>query len=182
MDDSCNTCYPQTRILSFNQEKKCVLYHWFIHFVAVVVFFFFSFFLCRTVPTAYGHSQARVWIRAVAAGRPTPQPQPQQCGIWYSSVTYTTAYGNATSLTHWAELGIKPTSSWILVGFATTEQQQELLIAIIFMGVTTYIGFSGRTIEEMKFGKCRVAPELNHPELEFHLLHVLQFTSIQTPT
>ena len=44
-------------------------------------------------------------------------PQPQQCRIWAVSVTYTTAHGNAESLTHWAKPGIEPLSSWILVGF-----------------------------------------------------------------
>ena len=32
---------------------------------------------------------------------------------------YATAHGNAASLTHWARPGIKPASSWILVGFLT---------------------------------------------------------------
>ena len=32
-------------------------------------------------------------------------------------MTYTTAHGNAGSLTHWARPRIKPTSSWILVRF-----------------------------------------------------------------
>ena len=43
-----------------------------------------------------------------------PAPQPQQCGSQATSVTYTTAHGNGGSLTHWARLGIKPASSWIL--------------------------------------------------------------------
>ena len=33
------------------------------------------------------------------------------------SVTYTTAYGNARSLTRWTRPGIKPANSWFLVGF-----------------------------------------------------------------
>ena len=32
-------------------------------------------------------------------------PKPQQHGIWALSVTYTTAHGNAGSLTHWARQG-----------------------------------------------------------------------------
>ena len=32
-------------------------------------------------------------------------------------MTYTTAHGNAGSLTHWARPGVKPSSSWMLVGF-----------------------------------------------------------------
>ena len=59
-------------------------------------------------------------------------PQSQQCQIWAapSAATYTTAHGNAESLTNWTRPGIKPASSWILVGFLTTEPQQELLIWI----------------------------------------------------
>ena len=33
------------------------------------------------------------------------------------SATYTTAHGNARSLTHWARPGIEPAISWFLVGF-----------------------------------------------------------------
>ena len=36
------------------------------------------------------------------------KPQPQQRGIWASSVNYTTAHGNTGSLTHWLRPGIKP--------------------------------------------------------------------------
>ena len=44
-----------------------------------------------------------------------------------TSVTYTTAQCNAGSLlTHWMGPGIKPSSSWILVGFVSAEPQQEL--------------------------------------------------------
>ena len=76
-------------------------------------FFFFFFFFClfvfsRVVPKAYGGSQARgLW----------PTPQTKQHGIWAMSATYTTAHSNARSLTHWGRPGIKPTTSWFLVGF-----------------------------------------------------------------
>ena len=55
-----------------------------------------------------------------------PQPQPQQPQIQAASVTYTTAQSNAGSLTHWARLGIKPTTSWFLVGFVTAAPRWEL--------------------------------------------------------
>ena len=42
-------------------------------------------------------------------------------------VNYTKAHGNIRSLTHLVRSGIKPTASWILVGFITAESQQELL-------------------------------------------------------
>ena len=63
---------------------------------------FFFFFVCFAIswaaPAAYGGSQARGRIGAVAAGLCTPEPQ--QHGIRAASVTYTTAHGNAGSLTH----------------------------------------------------------------------------------
>ena len=43
-------------------------------------------------------------------------------------MTYTAARGDGRSLTHRARPGIKPTSSWILVGFVSTEAQWELLL------------------------------------------------------
>ena len=42
------------------------------------------------------------------------------------SATYTTAHGNAESLTHWMRPGIEPTSSWILGTFVSAEPQQQL--------------------------------------------------------
>ena len=60
----------------------------------------FFLFLFKVVPTAYGSSQARGWIRV-------------------ASVTYAAACDNTVSLTHWARPGIKHTSSWILVRFLT---------------------------------------------------------------
>ena len=56
----------------------------------------FFFCLFRATPMAYGSSQALDWIRPTAAGL---TPQTQQHGSWAVSVTYTTAQGNARSLT-----------------------------------------------------------------------------------
>ena len=41
-------------------------------------------------------------------------------------MTYTTAHSNDGSLTHRVRSGIELVSSWTLVGFVTTEPQQEL--------------------------------------------------------
>ena len=46
-----------------------------------------------------------------------PTPQPQQLGIRAVSATYTTAHGNAGSLTHWGRPGMELATSWFLVGF-----------------------------------------------------------------
>ena len=84
-------------------------------------FFFFSGLHPR-------HMEIPRWgvLNQSYSGQPTPQPQ--QHRVWATSVPYTTAQGNARSLTHWVRLGIKPESSWILVGFVITEPQWELLV------------------------------------------------------
>ena len=43
------------------------------------------------------------------------------CNVHYS-------WGNVRSLTHWLGPGVKPTSSWILVGLITAEPQWEFPI------------------------------------------------------
>ena len=43
--------------------------------------------------------------------------QPQQHLIRAEFATYTTAHGNARTLTHRLRSGIEPTFSWIVVGF-----------------------------------------------------------------
>ena len=84
-------------------------------FLRLFSFFFFFFFLFRAAPAAYGSFQARGRIRAVATGL-QPQLLQQQLGLQATSATYTTTHGSTGSLTHWARPGIKPTTSWILVG------------------------------------------------------------------
>ena len=67
---------------------------------------FASLFL-GAIAKAYGSSQARVPIGAIAAS------------LHHS-------HSNSRSLTHRERPGIEPQTSWILVGFITTELQQEL--------------------------------------------------------
>ena len=76
--------------------------------------FFWGGRLFRAAPTAYGTSQTRGQIGAATVG-PMPQTQPQPHQIQALSVNYTTAHGNARSLTHGARPKIEPTSSWMLV-------------------------------------------------------------------
>ena len=89
------------------------------------LFIFYSYFLLfRAAPVAYGSSQAKGLIGAVAAWY-MPQPQPHE--IWASSATYTTAHSNARSLTHGARPGIEPETSWFLVGFLSPAPQWDIL-------------------------------------------------------
>ena len=59
-----------------------------------------------------------------------PTPQPQQCQIQATSVTYTTAHSNTGSLTHWTRPGVKPTSSWTLVGWVRMGTPRFILAAV----------------------------------------------------
>ena len=58
-------------------------------------------------------------------------PQPQQRQIQAVTVTYTAAQRNTGSLAYWARPGFKPTSSWILGGFLTTEPQLKLWQSVL---------------------------------------------------
>ena len=60
-------------------------------YIRVYFLFFFFFAICWAAPSAYGGSQARGPIWAVATG---PTPEPQQLEIQAASATYTTANGN----------------------------------------------------------------------------------------
>ena len=65
----------------------------------------------------------RGWIGVIAANLHHSHKQHR---IQAVSATYTTAHGNARSLTHWARPGIKPVFSQILVRFTSTEPRWEL--------------------------------------------------------
>ena len=78
-------------------------------------------------------------------------PQPQQCQIWGMSATYTAAQGNARSLTYWVRPGIKPASSWIQVGFVTTEPPQELPGNNILNDYAILLSFHYTNSQECRF-------------------------------
>ena len=93
-----------------------------------IFFFFFFFFFCFLGP----HSQ---YVEVPRLGDELELQLPADSmatATWdlSHSATYTTAYGNARSPTHWARPGIEPMSSWILVGFVSATPQQELPILI----------------------------------------------------
>ena len=96
------------------------------------VLFCFVLFL-RAAPGAYGSSQAKGLTQRCSCW---PKPQPKQHQIWGMPATYTTAYGNATSLTLWVSPRIKPESSWILIRFlnlwATVGNPQNFFLSFYY--------------------------------------------------
>ena len=84
------------------------------------IYLFIYFWLSRAAPMAYGSSQARGQIGATAANLHHSHSNA-------GSVNYTIAHGNAGSLSHQVRPGIKPATSWLLVGFVSAVQQRELL-------------------------------------------------------
>ena len=96
-----------------------------------VLFFFFFFFYGR--PGAYGSSQARGQSRSCQ-----PMPQPQQRQIQATSVTYTTAHGNAGSLIPCARLGIEPISSQRHIGSLTCWATKGTLATCV-LNITTLL-------------------------------------------
>ena len=95
-----------------------------LHFLSFFLSFLFFF---RAAPMAYGSPQVKSQNQDCIC---QPTPQSQQCRIQAASATYTIAHRNTGSLTHWARPGIKPLSSWIEVGFVTTEPQRELPLTL----------------------------------------------------
>ena len=90
-----------------------------------IVLFYFVLFICSLelhpwpmeVPRLEVKSELQLLAYIIAV---------QQCGIWATSVTYTTAHGNARSLTHWAWPGIEPVTSWFLIRVVSAASQREL--------------------------------------------------------
>ena len=77
--------------------------------------FFFFFFLSFQGPTCGIRRFPGLQSNRSYSCRRMPEPPQRQ--IPAASATYTTAHGNAGSLTHWARPGIEPASSRFLVGF-----------------------------------------------------------------
>ena len=116
-------------LLSEAQDWICLLMDVMLGFFVCLFWFGFVFCLFGTTPTAYGGSQARGPIGAVAAGlcQSHSNARSEPC------LTYTTVHGNARSLTHWMRPGIEPATSWFLVRFVSTEPWQELLCWVLYL-------------------------------------------------
>ena len=106
-----NPFLTQNNLLALNIYLVSPTY--FTQWLYSLSYFFFFFF--TAAPVAYRSFQARGQISCSC----WPQPQPQPHQIHATFVTCTAACSNTGSLTHWARLGIKPTSSWIVFEFLT---------------------------------------------------------------
>ena len=97
----------------------------------ILFFCLFIYFFTATL-VAYGGSQARGRIRTVAAGlhHSHSNAGAETC-LW--PTPQLTAMPDP--LTVWARPGIKPTSSWLLVRFVSTEPWWEYPCPSIFTGV-----------------------------------------------
>ena len=103
-------------------------------------FFFFFSFLGYTCGIQKFPGQGLDWSYSCQ-----PTPRPQQCWIQAASMTYTTAHGNARSLTHWMRQGIEPASSWIPVRFLTwwaTTETQEIFLLVHFLNLNSIYSWS----------------------------------------
>jgi len=111
-------CRQQIEGFSFSSNLPlCVFWlahsvHW--HLGWLLLFFFAFLPFLGLLPKAYGSSQARGPIGAVATSLFQSNSNES---FQATSANYTTAHSNATSLTHWARPGSKPMTSWFIVRF-----------------------------------------------------------------
>ena len=74
---------------------------------------------------------------------------------------------NAGFLTHWVGLGIKPASSWILVGFIITEPQQELWRIHFWRNMWTFI------ITEQRATGCMILQPVTWKQMEHWIVWLI---------
>ena len=99
---SYNSFLPTLVHFVYSRRKAVSLWYSFNGFPCLILFYFWSF-----TPVAYGNS----WDGIKLELQLRPMPQPQQCWIWASSVTYAASCGNDRSLIHWVRPGVKLTCS-----------------------------------------------------------------------
>ena len=102
----------------FNELSSCHFLYLETSFLHLCSSYLFIYFFFRAAPVAYQSSQARGQIRAAAANLPRSHGNT-------GSEPHLATHGNARSLSHRVRPGIETMSSWILVGFITTEPQVD---------------------------------------------------------
>ena len=129
---------------------------WYTFFIILLsIYSFFSLFLFMTALVAYGSKFSGLGLNRSYSCRPPPQPQ--QDWIWEESVTYTVAYGNVGSLTHWVGPGIEPTSLWRLcwalnlLNHHGNSYSCFLFIFILFLFFSSFCLFQGHSCGILRF-------------------------------
>ena len=123
--------------------KKC-LFRFFVHLIVRWVFVVFvldllNYMYIYILVFWVLHPQPMEVPRLRVNWSCWPTRQSQQHDIWAMSATYTTTHNNAGSLNHWVWPGIKPTTSWMLVRFVTTEPWWELLFICFGLNFIHYM-------------------------------------------
>jgi len=125
-------CLPP---LSSQTTLDQLLKHRACHIILQLYFRCLPSYLCNSPPPPQGHTHS-IWRFPGEESNQScshwPTPQPQQRQIRAMSATYTTAHGNAQSLTHLVRPGIEPVTSWILAIFISTEPRWELSFFFFF--------------------------------------------------
>ena len=90
------------------------------------------FFFLIAVPAAYGNSQARGQIRAVATGLHHSQSSTRtEPHLWLTAAVW----GSISSLTNWGRLDIEPTSSgtlcWVLYPLSHNENSWKEILNVL---------------------------------------------------
>ena len=119
----------------------------------------------------------------------TCQPTPQQHRIQAVSVTCTAPHGNTRSLNHWVRPRIKPTSTWVLVGFITCQATMETPSMNIFNDHDECVHIARKFVLNFCFVFCFLGMHLWHMEvprlgveLELQLLAYATATATQDPS
>ena len=119
-------------------------------------FFFFPSFLrlnLRHMDVPRPGVVSELWLWASTTAR--------QLGIWAASMTSTTAHCSTRSLTCWTRPGVEPTSSWILVGFLSSEPQGELwkihILIKVKIVLTAHDAVTIRGIREMRVWQVHIS-------------------------
>ena len=113
--------YTSSFIPLFLPVLLCFYFILFYFILFYFILFYFIFCFLGLHP-GYGSNWSYSWWST---------SQPQQQRIRATSVIYTTVHGNAGSITHWKRSGIKPATSWFLVGFVSTAPQWELPVLLL---------------------------------------------------
>ena len=129
----------------FNSISSIVF---FLFVCLFVCFCFFSFFFLglylwhMEVPTL--GVQSELWT-------PTGLHHSQSnAGSWAASATYTTAHGNARSITHWTRPGIEPVTLWFLLGLVSAAPWWELPVLLLLLFVCLFFYFLGLCLWHME--------------------------------